>query len=400
MHTTPRFVVAALGAVLLASPLVAQDKAVAIRGAQVFTGKGAFQKNVTIVMSGGKIQAIGQGIAIPEGAETIDASGRWITPGLVDANTSLGLPSPHENEQSSEVTPHIPVRHAINPDAPDMKRALRAGVTTAYIAPGGLNVFGGIGCVYKTAGKSRMLKDESGTRMTLGNMPGQGNMPFRTFGTPASMYFRRPNNRMGVIWEVRRAFYDAMNAKETNIGPVQQPTAATKILIDALDGKRIVRTTAFRDQDIRTALRLADEFGIKIVVDGAVEAYAALDYLVAAGVPVVASPPSLSQGGEGATPHLDTLKLLSEAGVKVAIQTGNGQGALDLVREAAWAVRGGMKRIAALEAVTSTPAEILGVGDRVGTLAKGRDADLVVWSRHPLSLASRAERVFVDGLAR
>ena len=91
---------------------------------------------------------------------------------------------------------------------------------------------------------------------------------------------------------------------------------------------------------------------------------------------------------------------MSEAGVKVAIQTGNGQGALDLVREAAWAVRGGMKRIAALEAVTSTPAEILGVGDRVGTLAKGRDADLVVWSRHPLSLASRAERVFVDGLAR
>ena len=197
MHTTPRFVVAALGAVLLASPLVAQDKAVAIRGAQVFTGKGAFQKNVTIVMSGGKIQAIGQGIAIPEGAETIDASGRWITPGLDDANTSLGLPSPHENEQSSEVTPHIPVRHAINPDAPDMKRALRAGVTTAYIAPGGLNVFGGIGCVYKTAGKSRMLKDESGTRMTLGNMPGQGNMPFRTFGTPASMYFRRPEQPHG-----------------------------------------------------------------------------------------------------------------------------------------------------------------------------------------------------------
>ena len=400
MLTTPRFVVAALGAAFLAAGANAQDKTTAIRGARVFTGKGEFQKDVTIVISGGKIQAIGKGIAIPDGAETIDATGRWITPGLIDANTSLGLPSSHENEQSNEITPHIPVRHAINPEAPDMKRALKSGVTTAYIAPGGLNVFGGLGCIYKTAGKARMLKDESGTRMTLGNMPGQGNMPFRTYGTPSSMYFRRPNNRMGVIWEVRRAFYDAMNAKETQIGPVQQPSAATRVLIDALDGKRIVRTTAFKDQDIRTALRLADEFGIKIVIDGAVEAYAALDYLVAAGVPVVASPPSLSSGGEGSTPHLDTLKLLSEAGVKIAIQTGNGQGALDLVREAAWAVRGGMKRSAALEAITSTPAEILGVADRVGTLAKGKDADLVVWSRHPLSLASRAERVFVDGRAR
>jgi imidazolonepropionase-like amidohydrolase len=115
----------------------------------------------------------------------------------------------------------------------------------------------------------------------------------------------------------------------------------------------------------------------------------------------VAAPPSLNRAEDTATPHLDTIALLANAGVPVAIQTGPGaQGIrpLPLVREAAFAVRGGLKREAALAAITSVPAKIIGVDDRVGSLEKGKDADIVVWSRHPLSPCSRAEKVWIDGL--
>ncbi|MCA8972553.1 MAG: amidohydrolase family protein, partial [Planctomycetes bacterium] len=322
------------------------------------------------------------------------------TPGLVDANTALGLPSAQENEQSNEITPHLQIIDLYDVEAQNVAHARRNGVTTAYITPGELNVFGGLGAVVKTAGESPVLARENGLRMTLGNMPGQGNAPFRTYGKPVGMYFRRPSNRMGVIWEIRKAFYDAIEARETAPGQVQQLSAATQTLIRALDKDLIVRTSARADQDIRTAIRLAQEFGINLVLDHVTEAYACLDDVVAAGFPVLLTAPTLEDDPEGATPHLDTARLLAARGVTLAIQSGADPRAEPLVREAAFAVRGGLSREAALAAITSVPAKILGVDDRVGSIAPGKDADVVVWSGHPLGLGSRAEHVFVNGVER
>ena len=381
----------------LATGLGAQNRLL-LKGAKVFTGRGAFQEGLQILVVDGKIQKVGKDLSA-ENTQVIDCTGKWITPGLVDANTSLGLPSPHVNEQSKETTPNIPILEAIDPRAADFKRALSMGVTSAYVSPGGYNVFGGLGVVLKTGGgklADRVLLDKTGLRMTLGSMPSAGNRAFRG-GNPDSMFYRRPTSRMGVIWEVRSQFYkaDAKRASGQGFDPAKDP--ATRTLIAALDGKLTVRTTARTDQDIRTALRLAREFGIRIAIDEGTEAYRSLDALAAAGVPVIAAPPSVSQLPDRAEPHLDTIKLLADAGVTVAIQTGQGLGALPLIREAGFAVRYGLSRERALEAVTSVPAEILEVSDRVGSISKGLDADLVVWNLHPLSVFSHPESVYVGG---
>ncbi len=388
----------ALGLTLgLGASLGAQDRLL-LKGAKVFTGKGPFQEGLQILVVDGKIQKVGKDLSA-ENSTVVDVSGKWITPGLVDANTSLGLATTHTNEQSNETTPHIPILDAIDPRAANFKRALGMGVTSAYVSPGGMNVFGGLGVVLKTAGpqlSERIILDKTGLRMTLGAMASSGNRSFRG-GNPDSMFYRRPTSRMGVIWEIRSQFYkaDAKRASGQGFDPEKDP--ATRTLIAALDGKLTVRTTARTDQDIRTALRLAEEFGIRIAIDEGTEAYNSLDQIAAAGVPVIASPPSVSQHPDRAERHLDTIKLLADAGVVVAIQTGQGLGALPLIREASFAVRYGLPRERALEAVTSVPAEILGVSDRVGSLKEGLDADIVVWDLNPLSVFSRPESVYVGG---
>lgn len=375
------------------------DKAVVLKNATVFDGSKVLADS-DVVLVGGKIAGVGKSLKAPENARVIDCKGRWITPGLVDANTALGLPARNENEQSNEITPHLRIVDLYDVRAKNVERARKNGVTTAYVTPGELNVFGGLGAIVKTGGSDVIVKDESGLRMSLGNTPASGNRPFRTFGKPVGMFYRRPQNRMGVIWAIRKAFYDANDARETNIGPAKQMTASTKTLLRALDKELTVRTVARADQDIRTAIRLAEEFGIKIVIDGATEAYACLDYVVAAGFPVIASAPSIRSHSGGETAHFDTIALLAKAGVQVAIQSGTNPQAMQLIREAAFAVRGGLDRTSALAAITSVPAKILGIDDRVGSIATGKDADIVLWNRHPLSLSSRADKVFIAGVER
>ncbi|PIE22565.1 MAG: hypothetical protein CSA62_11960 [Planctomycetota bacterium] len=386
----------------LAASAFAQERRTVLYNATVFTGKGAPIENGWVAFQNGRITELGKGAFEKKGVKAIDLKGAWITPGLIDANTSLGLPSPHENEQSDEVTPQIRVLDAIDPESDDFRKALRHGVTSAYVAPGGFNVFGGIGAVIKTAGPSlgdRIVKAESGLRVTMGALPSAGNGPPR-FGMPTSIYNRRPTTRMAVVWEVRNAFYKAMQSRDSG-KPVKLRDDKLAVLRKVLDKKLLLRMTARQEHDIRSALRLAEEFGIDIVLDGASEAYYVLDYLIAAKTPVVLTPPSLQRDPiDRSRVQLDTAALLAKKGVPLALQTGQGLASLALVHEAAFAVRQGLPRQAALEAITSVPARILGIQDRVGTLAKGRDADIVVWSEHPLRRTTQLRHVFIDGQER
>jgi imidazolonepropionase-like amidohydrolase len=208
---------------------------------------------------------------------------------------------------------------------------------------------------------------------------------------------------MGVVWEVRKAFYDTKAALELTVGAgAPPPSPGREVLARVLRGELTAYTTARSEQDIRTALRIAAEFGYQTVIDEAQDAYLVADELAAAKVTVLLGAPSAAQvtgsaGADGADPRYATARLLADRGIPFVITTGTNAAALDLQREAMFAVRNGVPAAMALDAITIAPARLLGVDGRTGSLAAGKDADFVVWSHDPLDPAAVAESVHIDG---
>lgn len=396
-------------AALAALSAPCQESTVAIRGAALLTNAGDPIPDGIVVFSGGRIQAVGDSTTpIPDGAQVIDLQNgnAYVTPGLIDAGARIGVSDSDANEQGDEVTPHMRILDAVDRDDPRFARVRARGVTTVHLSPGNRNVIGGLGAVLKTWGTSvsdMLVKDGVGMRMTMGSEPSSGNRAIRG-GMPNSMYSRRPTTRMGVIWAAREAFYEAKEYAERTIDPNNPtpPNPAMEVLTQVLQKNILVHTTARAEQDIRTALRLAEEFGYQPVLDDPVEAWRAIDEIAASGAAVLYGAPSASSfsgsgGRDGAEVRLHTLSLLAERGVPFAISTGSNGAALPLIDEAVFAVRNGLDRETALRAITIVPAQILGVADRVGSIERGKDADLVLWSGHPLDPTSRATAVFVSG---
>ncbi len=386
--------------------LAGQDQVLVLRGALVLTGTGAEHVGGTVILHQGKIVAVGgNDLVFPAGARVLDLAGRTITPGLVDAGASIGVRDNDRNEQGDEVTPQLSILDAVDPTDPGFVRARATGVTAVRLCPGNRNAIGGLGAVLKTAGDTvaaMLVKERVGLNLNVGREPSDGNRAIRG-GAPVGMYYRRPTTRMGVIWEVRRSFYQAMEYRDERTEGNDTPhDAGLDVLVEALAGKLDVHTTARAEQDIRTALRLAGEFGYKTVLEEVTEAYRCVDLLAASKVTCLIGAPSAeavvgSGASDGARMRWHTLGLLAQAGVPFAIQTGSNVGSKALIHEAVFAVRNGLDRSAALAAVTATPAKILGVADRLGSLVAGRDADVVVWSGDPFDPASVALHVFIAG---
>ena len=402
MNTTLSLLNAALLFAIAAASPRAQDSVTVLRGGRVLTGDGPAIENGVVVLAGGRIVAVGGAdLEVPGGAKVVDCTGKVVTPGLVDAATTLGI-SGDANEQGDEITAAVHVLDALDPNDKGLARALRGGVTTIQVNPGNRNVVGGLGAVVKTHGDTvarMLLRDESGLRLTMGAEPSSGNRAIRG-GTPSSMYYRRPTTRMGVVWEARQAFYQARaygDQKTIPNGPPPDVDADMEVMLRALNGELVVRTTARAEHDIRTALRLASEFGYKTVLEEATEAWSAIDEIVAAGTPVLLSAPSRDHAGDGAEVRWATARLLAERGVPFAICTGADAGTLDLAREAMFAVRYGLDRDRALRAITSDAARLCGVEERVGSLAAGRDADVVLWSGDPFDPTTSVVSVWVAG---
>ncbi len=396
---------AAISALLLSTAAAtAQDTPVVLTGGRVLPVDRPPIDPGVVIMHRGTITAVGEAnMPVPPDSESIDCTGKVITPGLVDAATSLGLSSEDANEQGDEVTPHVRVLDAIDPADPRFARARRAGVTTAQVSPGNRNVVGGLGCVIKTAGDhvaGMLVRDASCLRVAMGGEPSAGNRAIR-FGTPNSIYYRRPTTRMGVVWAVRKAFYDAQSYREQQTNNVVDGPSmvdpAMDVLVEVLDRKMHVRTTARAEQDIRTALRLAAEFGYETVIEEATEAYLVTDELAAAGVTLVLAGLGLESGRDGAEPRYHTAAQLAAAGVPFAIATGSSLGDAALVQEAMFAMRNGLSADQALAATTAVPAAVLGVADQLGTLTVGKAADVVVWNGSPFAPTTTATRVFIDG---
>jgi imidazolonepropionase-like amidohydrolase len=338
-----------------------------------------------VVVRDGKIADVGTGEAPAGGGRTLDLSGKTVIPGLIHGGSALGVTG-SPNEDAEEVEPTLRILDSFDPRSPELSRARQSGITATLIEPGNRAVIGGVATVVKTAGASRaamVVREEAALKGALGLAPAQGNSAPR--GSPASFFTRRPTTRMGVTWEFRKAFFDARGAK------------APAVLLRAMEGALPVRLSASRVTDLETALQLADELHLRVAVEEAQEAYKRADLLAARKVPVLLrpSPPSMSSEPEEFRPEAFTT--LVRAGVATALLPAGDQKPEALLAAVALAVREGATAAEALRAVTATPAEILGVADRLGSLAPGKDADLVVLSGEPHEATTRVEKVMIDG---
>ncbi len=311
-------------------------------------------------------------------------------------------------EQSSEVIPHTRVIDSVNLRSPDFERLAKGGVTSVFVAPDSAAVIGSQGAVVQTGGpmSSRVVQEVSAVKAAMGTDPsrrGMGNrMPFRemvTFNT------RRPTSRMGVTWVFRKAFYDAERfAKGVEVGGADTPSEpALRALNRIRHGEIPLRIQARMQHDITTAIRLTEEFGLRFVLEEATEAYRCLDELKEHDVPVVygpiyvTAPGYRARSGETNRNRLHTFAALLDAGIETALTAQELREEDGLARQAMYAMRNGLSIEQVLPAVTSTPAKLLGLDDRLGTVATGKQADLVLWSGEPFAATSSPAVVLIGG---
>lgn len=384
------------------------------QGARLLPASGEPIERGVLVVERGRITAVGaEGeVEIPSGARVHDVSGRVIIPGLVDTHSHLGLyPRPlvpaHRdgNETTHPVTPELRARDAIWPADPAIDMARAGGVTTVNIMPGSGNVVGGQTAYLKLRGDdvdAMWIRDRDGQPVLGGMKMANGENPKRAHGG----LDKPPATRMGVAFLERQVFVEALDyrAKWERHGEKKKGDPPARDLrldpmLEVLSGERVVHHHTHRADDILTVLRIRDEFGHRVVLQHATEAYLLADRLAAQGVPVstiVVDAP----GGKHEAVNLsfDSPGLLERAGVKVAIHTDDMITSSRLfLRSAALAVRGGMSEAGALRAVTLHAAEMLDLGDRLGSLEVGKDADFVVLSGEPFSVRTRVLETWIEG---
>jgi imidazolonepropionase-like amidohydrolase len=363
----------------------------------------------TVVITDGRIAAVaGPDFTPPDGAARVDATGKWVLPGFIDAHTHLGAREEGEgwaghdtNELTGPVQAHVRVLDAINPADEGFRDALAGGVLAAGITPGSGNPIGGQTVAVRCWG---LTVDDMVLRSPAGMKSALGENPKRVAGE------RRvnPSSRLGTAAAIRSALVDAAaylakeedqeNSSERSGAPV-----ARDLKLEAL-GRVLRREIPWRQHchradDIATALRLAAEFGYDLVLDHCTEGYLLVEKIAAAGVPVVTGPLITARSKvELRNRTLANPGVLAAAGIMVAIATDHPVVPVHLlVLQAALAVKEGMDREAALRAVTINPARIMRVDDRIGSLVPGKDADLVIWSGDPFDVMSRAEVAYIGG---
>jgi imidazolonepropionase-like amidohydrolase len=318
------------------------------------------------------------------------------------------------NEMTDPITPHMRALDAVHPEDVAFKDLIAAGVTTILTGPGSGNLIGGQGICLKTVPKptvdEMILLEPAGMKMALGENPK------RVYGDQK----KTPSTRMGNAAVLRAALIDAQNylakwrryeaelsAHQTKVDAGDKETEPPKppdrdLKLEAL-GKVLrrelkARVHAHRADDMLTAIRIAEEFGLDLTLEHATEGYKIAPILAAKGIPVTAGPILFSRAKvelREMTPK--NPGIMARAGVKVSIQTDEMSAVQYLTINAALAVREGMDEEAALRGITINAAEIIGVADRVGSLEPGKDADLVVFSGHPFDYRTVAELVIVDG---
>jgi imidazolonepropionase-like amidohydrolase len=381
----------------------------AIVGARVVPVTGEPIDGGTVLLDGGKIIAVGgPEITVPAGAQTVDAAGKWVLPGFIDAHAHVGVVEEAEgwagrdsNEMTRPVTAYVRALDAINPADQGFRDAIGGGVLAVNVNPGSGNPIGGQTVAIKCWGRivdEMVLREPSGMKSALGENPK------RTYADR----HETPSTRLGTAAVIREAFVSARNYLARLAAAENQPEAERKPVdrdlgLEAL-GRVLRREIPWRQHchradDIATAMRIAREFGYQLVIDHGTEAHLLADLIAEQGIPVIIGPLFTSRSKvELRNRSLANPGRLDAAGVTIAITTDHPVVPIHfLIHQASLAVKEGLDAAAALRAVTINPARILGVDDRIGSLEPGKDADVVIWSGDPLDVTSRAERAYSGG---
>lgn len=378
----------------------------AITNGKIYTMAGNVLEKGTILIKDGKIAAVGTNIEIPANAEIIDATGKIITPGIIDAHTHIGIgeegigwEGKDYNEVSNPVTPQLRAIDAINPEDEGFKDAIKGGITTVMTGPGSANVLGGESLVMKTYGRT---VEEMVILNPCGIKGAFGENPKRVYGTrnvPAT-----PGTRMATASLMRDALVKAQNylkkvedAKKDgkHVDRELQQESVARLLTKELP----LRAHAHRADDIMTILRIAKEFDIDVTLEHCTEGHKIADIIAEAGVPAMVGPTMTARSKyELKDRSLDTPAILHQAGVKVSLITDHPVIPIQFLPLCAGvAIRHGFPEEEALKSITINPAEALGVADRVGSLEVGKDADIVIFDGHPLETRTKVEKVFING---
>ena len=389
-----------------ASPIVA------IRNATLVTVTNGTIANGTIVLRDGKIAALGPNVPIPPGADVVDATGRFVSPGIIDCHSHIAADS--INESGTTVSSMTGIEDVFDPTDVDIYRDLAGGLTVANVLHGSANPIGGKNYVIKL----RWGKTRAEDFAFEGAMPGikfaLGENPKRAGGGAGGRQgtgpLRYPGTRMGVEYVIRDAFtrakayqtewqeYDRKKKAGENVATPRRDLQLEP-LVEILDGKRLVHAHSYRADEILMLLRVAEEFGFKIqTLQHVLEGYKVAKEIAAHG----AGASTFSDWWGYKIEAVDAIPynpaLMVRKGVLVSVNSDSAEHARRLNTEAAKSIRyGGLSEDEAMALVTINPAKQLRVDARVGSLQVGKDADVVIWNHHPLSVYAIADRVYIDG---
>lgn len=392
---------------------LAADKPLLLKNGNIITVSGGTIEGGDVLVQAGKIVQVGKDLSAP-GAETIDLKGQWVMPGIIDSHAHIAVEG-DVNEMGDLITSEVDVRDVINPEDMMIYYALTGGVTTIHTMHGSANPIAGRGVVLKLRwGKSADELIFQGAPLTskwaLGENPKQSNLG----GAGKARY---PKSRMGVEAAIRKEFEQAkdyvrhrqeyekkLKASRAGKGKVPAPLPPKRDyrlegVADILSGKLWVRCHAYQSEEMLSIMRLCKEYGVKLACfEHALEGYRITNELVANGVGISTFADFWAYKWEAYNTMPHGAALAARRGVLVALNSDDPERMRRLFNDAAKTIRfGGLSEAEAIKTLTINPAKILGVDKKVGTIEPGKDADLAVFSRHPLDPYTVCQMTIVDG---
>ena len=379
---------------------------IVIRNATVFDGNGNKFQNFDVHFSDGEIQAIGLRL-VAEGAKEIDGTGKYVTPGIIDNHSHMGVyPAPSVrtssdgNEATNPVTSEVWAEHSVWTQDPQYKLALAGGITTFHVLPGSANLFGGRGVTLKNVSANTVPE------MKFPDAPHSlkmacGENPKRVYSS------RGPSTRMGNVAGYRNAWIGAENYKQQLERDPSHRDIRNETLAGVLDGEILVHNHCYRADEMATMINIGEEFGYKIsTFHHGVEAYKIADLLADEGICAALWADWWGFKHEAYDMTIANIAIVDQArdGTGCAIVHSDDESGIQrLNQEAAKALAAGRRagfeisEGRAMTWITKNPAKSLGILDQTGTLDKGKDADVVIWSGNPFSIYTKAEQVYIDG---
>ncbi len=390
----------------------------AIIGATVLTGTGEQVDNATVLFKDGKIEQVAAGLPAPAGYEVIEAKGKWVTPGLIDTHSHLGVyaapaVAAHSdgNELTNPTTPEVWAEHSVWPQDPQFNTARVGGVTTLLILPGSGNLIGGRGVTLRNV-PGRTVQDMKFPDAPYTLKMACGENPKRVYGSKG----RAPSTRMGNVAGYRAAWINAADYKRrwddyrAKVEKGEKADAPKRdlgldTLMGVLNGEILIENHCYRADEMAQMIDISKEFGYRITAfHHAVEAYKIADKLADNGICVATwtnwwgGKMEMADSVEANVPLVDAIK-----GGCAIIKSDDPDVTQRLNQEAAEALAAGraagltITEAQAIRWITANPAKALGISAQTGSLEAGKRADLVIWDKDPFSIYARTERVYVDG---